>query len=599
MVDRQFFASLLLACCSWRTAWQVSQVVGMAYCVYVFPWGPLLGLIAFTVLAALYYYFYAAGTTRIYTSATPSEQRLLRRIPCVRGRGYYPTPYLVNPNIQTLFAAMGRPLPPVEFHRQLNHDVYPDGEVCIVDWAFATAEEQQRWETRNVEHHRAGAVPLRTTRHEEASRAARRSFRDAAEYLNSIRGARAGREKGANGHRNAGHCPFGTAGPHSDDVYRSYLIDKNHRLRSGRPPVVIIFHGLTGGHEDVNVYYVAYWLLQRGWHVVVPVRRGCADCPSYLSRPKHYAYGGIEDTAFVVNHIADSMPGHPIYGVGLSAGSNVVVNYMAIHGRTSRIFGAVSVANGYCWDSGTAAIRDHHPVWDVIMTHIVNSTLFDRHKHLLDAPATRDAGGESPLMVASPVVGDGAGVDHQNGSTAGLFPADPLSQRQPAQQQRRRPRTMREYDETISKNLHGFDSLHEFYVEQSCVHRLHRLKHPVIFLNSLDDPLAAHSAIPYDALLRNPHTLLVCTPAGGHLGWATGWWPFRRCPTWMDTFIVEALNSLSAEALHRADAPIDSANGAVPSQSGHGANGDIGGLLSAMASESDDETNRGVEMAPR
>jgi hypothetical protein len=114
---------------------------------------------------------------------------------------------------------------------------------------------------------------------------------------------------------------------------------------------------------------------------------------------------------------------------------------------------------------------------------------------------------------------------------------------------------MRQYDEAVSMRLHGFDSLEAFYAEQSCVHRLHQVRVPVMFLNALDDPLAAHSCIPYDTLLRNPNTVLVTTNSGGHLGWAQGWWPFRRAPTFMDDFVVDALEGIMAETRWRRENP--------------------------------------------
>ncbi|GFH19574.1 PAS domain-containing protein, partial [Haematococcus lacustris] len=45
---------------------------------------------------------------------------------------------------------------------------------------------------------------------------------------------------------------------------------------------------------------------------------------------------------------------------------------------------------------------------------------------------------------------------------------------------------------------------------------------PLLCIQALDDPIAPAEAIPYQALSRNPHTLLVTTTSGGHLGWVSG-----------------------------------------------------------------------------
>lgn len=502
MLSAEFMRNLARALWCWGTAWQLVKLGAVGYGIAIFPWGSTLGVALLLATLFAYYYLVAAAPVQIYSSNTPGEMRMLRRLECAAGRGYWPCPLLVNANMQTLFAGLGRPMPSVPWRRELAQGVYTDGEVCVLDWAFGDSITEMFWQSGVFERERR--------QRRSAAGGESRRFANARAYNAWLSSQR-------------DDDPFrgGSAGGASDASAAARLQQHNaevqRRLASGRRPIVIIFHGLTGGSEDNNVYHVAKWLLRKGWHVVVPVRRGCADSAEYVTVPKHYAYGGLEDTEHVVNFICDAMPDFPILAVGLSAGSNVMSNYIAVHGRLSRILGAVSIANGFCWERGTAAIRDEHPVWDVVMSGIVNNTLFVRHKDVI------------------------AGSPTFSGKR------DPLPARQ--------PRGMREYDERISMALHGFEDLSEFYVEQSCVHRLHKVKVPTIFLNALDDPIASGRNVPYDGILRNPNTLLVVTPSGGHLGWAEGLWPFRSVPTWMDRFVLQALDAVLHEVTMRKDDP--------------------------------------------
>ena len=144
-----------------RTLVRLGQFASVCLGILYFPGGPIRAMIALALLFTTYYYFVAAAAARIYSSNSPSEQRILRHMPCVRGRGYYPTPFLINHHVQTLFSAVGRPLPKIDFQRQLNWDVFPDGEVCVVDWAFPNADARAVWEHRNKAAGRASVAPLK------------------------------------------------------------------------------------------------------------------------------------------------------------------------------------------------------------------------------------------------------------------------------------------------------------------------------------------------------------------------------------------------------------------------------------------------------
>jgi predicted alpha/beta-fold hydrolase len=363
-------------------------------------------------------------------------------------------------------------------------------------------------------------------------------------------------------------------------------------LAPTKVPVVLLFPGLTSGSDDGNACCLAQAIAAQGWHVVMPIRRGCCDDPSLTTKGKYYAYGGLEDSTHVVEHVARTMPGHPLFAVGLSAGSNVAVNYVASAGRFSQVLGCVSVANGFCWQRGTRALARDHPVWDVVMTTMVRARLFTRFKknivarqrHTFSdaAPSDEQGAGGRPDRVR-PTARQRSDVPEDEPQQSHTTRADDAASGVPsgtsdeeeevlgygsARWGRRHLRTMlgdmlkseaatiRKHDELITRRLHGFTSLEEFYAEQGCVHRLHRVKVPTVFFNALNDPVASGANVPVAALRRHPHVLTVLSFRGGHLGYPESLNPFygeRR--SYMDRFVVDALRAVMQEAKLRMRQP--------------------------------------------
>lgn len=236
--------------------------------------------------------------------------RTLRSIPTLRGRGYKPTFYLESPSVQTVYATALRADPQTLYDREVVTHLYADGEACVLDWSFSSVANDG-WSDP------------------------------------------AGRSGGAEG-----------------DAAPAF----------GPPaPVVVLFHGLTGGSDDCNMHYTTRILNANGFHVVIPVRRGCADAANLISRNKHYPYGDESDTALAVEYIARKMRGHWLMGIGLSAGSNVLSIYLGTQGSRSRLRAGIAVANGYCWNVGTRAIVEGSAFWSTLMSSMVQYNLLRRH----------------------------------------------------------------------------------------------------------------------------------------------------------------------------------------------------------------------------
>lgn len=597
------------------------NVVIVALIVYGFE--SLNFLVAFLTLIlsyTLYYFVFVLVPTEIlYSPGSQTAQRLLESIQCLKQGGYMCSFWTMNRHVNTVWAVL-RPMPDtgrLGFHREVAHGVFADGENCVLDWYKAPAHLAEKaaheWSHDLVQ---TFASTCQETPHGTSS------AETLLEYMEHLKVMKQRHPDTAAAH---GHLP-----------------KKN--------PVIVVFHGLTTAYGDANITRVVHALTRQGWDAVIPVRRGCGDDPSLVTKPKYYAYGGLEDTAITIEYIAKRVPDHPLFAVGFSAGSNVMVNYLGTQGRCSLLNGAVSFANGFCWQRGTETIEKKSPIWNVAMAMLWKSSVMHPHTKIMTvthtygvatgvnqnnntnksgsrasssastssstvAPAASNnmmnpASASSSTSSATSTLTGNANVDvirpitdenrrnladvdgNYEFATKGTryISQDETELQQQEEREKERLRNLftaaalkkkndeeaalnkkknqniekkhtlrglasiREIDELISKEIHGFDSLDEFYAEQSCVHRLHRVKVPVIFCNALDDPIASGDNVPREAMKGNENFLAALTPRGGHLGWAQGFLPFgnfRRTRSFMDDLTIQGLRALMVEAKFR------------------------------------------------
>ena len=92
----------------------------------------------------------------------------------------------------------------------------------------------------------------------------------------------------------------------------------------------------------------------------------------------------------------------------------------------------------------------------------------------------------------------------------------------------------------------GWPSVDAYYAGSSSAKRIPNVAIPLLCIQALDDPIAPKEAIPYEALKANPNCVLVTTPCGGHLGWASGpGAPFGS--PWTDAAVMEWLGAAHEE----------------------------------------------------
>ena len=84
-----------------------------------------------------------------------------------------------------------------------------------------------------------------------------------------------------------------------------------------------------------------------------------------------------------------------------------------------------------------------------------------------------------------------------------------------------RSRSVRDFDLATACPVIACDEVDDFYASQHCVDVLGDVAVPMLFLNSLDDPVIDGSLAKFgiEAAQTNPNVISVVTQRGGHLGW--------------------------------------------------------------------------------
>lgn len=106
--------------------------------------------------------------------------------------------------------------------------------------------------------------------------------------------------------------------------------------------------------------------------------------------------------------------------------------------------------------------------------------------------------------------------------------------------------TLAELDDIYTRRLAGFSNLPDFYKAMSCSHHLGNIKVPMVFINSLDDPIVPPPLLEIvrNAALSYPNMIYVEQKFGGHLGFYEGGLFYSNPLTWQDRMVVHIAHAL-------------------------------------------------------
>jgi hypothetical protein len=260
--------------------------------------------------------------------------------------------------------------------------------------------------------------------------------------------------------------------------------------RTGDPAALLI-HGLAGCHRSAYMVRAAVRLGQAGVRTFRMDMRGCGAGFLLAIHPMHS--GRTEDVDAALVEVARWCPGSPITLIGYSLGGNLALNAVAKVGRLHvSLRNCVAVCPpvdlATCSREMQRGLGRHY---DRYFTRLLLGQLAERRKKKPHAPDVR--------------------IDQ-------------------------RPRTLWQFDDSVTAPLGGFDSAEHYYAETSSGPHLAKIDVPTRIVADRHDPMVPFHSI--EAPERSPAVRLLATQGAGHLGFLgrRGNDPDRR---WLDWRLVE------------------------------------------------------------
>ncbi|MGH8494412.1 MAG: YheT family hydrolase [Moraxellaceae bacterium] len=248
---------------------------------------------------------------------------------------------------------------------------------------------------------------------------------------------------------------------------------RGHDLPADTPTIVVL-HTISGSPASM-AELVRDLQASTGWRIVLCVRRGHAGLP--LPVPRINLLGSTHDLREQLAEIRRRFPQSPLYAVGSSAGSGLLVRFLGEEGAASPFRAGFAYCPGYNTDE---AFDKTHPFYS---------------RYIVKKLVQRFIAPHEASMAHLPTV-----------------------------QALNRAESLAEFHRHMYE-LSGYDS-YEAYSEASNPMRVFtRITTPVMILNAEDDPICRiDNASPYlDTMSRMPNVILVTTAKGSHCAHYEGW----------------------------------------------------------------------------
>jgi predicted alpha/beta-fold hydrolase len=244
-------------------------------------------------------------------------------------------------------------------------------------------------------------------------------------------------------------------------------------------PAVLVLHGLEGSTRRHYMLVVYRELLRHGLRPIGLNFRSCSGEPNRL--PRFYHSGETGDLRFILQHLAERLPGGIRGAIGFSLGGNVLLKFLGEEGDAARRWLGAAVAISVPFDLAAGAdTLERGPMARIYTEYFLRSLRGKVH---------------AKAELLRPLVDLEAAL---------------------------RARTLRRFDDAMTAPLHGFTDAADYYHRSSSAHYLEGIRLPTLLLQAEDDPFLPTSALPRAAVAANPRLVPGFSRRGGHVGFITG-----------------------------------------------------------------------------
>ncbi|WP_240612840.1 hydrolase [Alteromonas flava] len=269
--------------------------------------------------------------------------------------------------------------------------------------------------------------------------------------------------------------------------------------------LVVIFHGLEGSIRSHYANDLFASLFAQNWQAVLMHFRGCSGEPNNTTRTYHS--GDTRDAKFILERLRKQFPDQFFAGVGFSLGGNMLLKLLGENPLQK-------------WLQSACAISA--PLKLAECAQSLNQGFSRVYQRYLLASMRRT------LLLKM------QRLDYSNELVL-------------TEEQVKRIKSFREFDELITAPIHGFEDAIDYYEKCSGYHYLQAIRTPTLVLHAKDDPFMNENVIPEEHDLARSVTLEL-SEKGGHVGFMQGtpWRPRIWLHERLERFLDEQLSHWQA-----------------------------------------------------
>ena len=260
-------------------------------------------------------------------------------------------------------------------------------------------------------------------------------------------------------------------------------------------PTIVIMHTLTGTPKSMQDMVMDLHKAT-GWRIVVAVRRGHAQLA--FDPPRFNIFGSTADLKQQLARIEQLFPDSPLYAVGSSAGSGLLIRYLGEEQANAKFKAAFAFCPGFNIDEG---FKYCHPFYSRYMTQKLIKTFITPHQHNLQHLTTFES-----LKSAKTLLG-------------------------------------------FHEKMYEFSGYTDYQAYSAATNPMKVFKQmtcPVMVLNAADDPVChIENATPYLPEIRQmSNVILVRTQKGSHCAYPEGW----QATSWAHRLMADYFQTLHQQS---------------------------------------------------
>ncbi|CDW77448.1 embryogenesis-associated protein emb8-like [Stylonychia lemnae] len=264
-------------------------------------------------------------------------------------------------------------------------------------------------------------------------------------------------------------------------------LPKKHSQR----PVICMMSGLSGGNDNLYLISLVKEAMRLGYKCVIINYRGTSGVK--LTSSKIYWMNQWEDVKEPIDYISqkycrgEEYLKRSLYGYGASLGGQFLSSYLIHEGQNSVLDGAITYGQPFNLKDNVEFFKKNcFKFFDFGMGFIYSLVL--QHDIMPDLK-------------------------------------NYISQEQYNQMQeniKKHRCSLMDLDQNVLIPYVGYKDLNEYYNYTQAQGKIHKIRTPIMFLNSEDDPCIQKELYPFKECEGNEFTLLAMTKRGGHCSHITG-----------------------------------------------------------------------------